>query len=439
MPNFIITNVCNLSCPFCFASEHMDGEQKGSTARMSLEEFRRQLGFVGAQVVRFCGGEPTLHPEFIDMMTLALADPRREVFIMSNGVWPRPVREHIARLRWRDRRRVGYLFNVLPSAHYRPEQALALHETLGVVARKRATLGVTLYEPGYDPRHVFALADRFRIRRLRYSVASPNVTDPRSWLVDPERDFPALAQIVYRMTMEARQRGIFIHSDCGYLPPCMFSEAQLAEMYPQDDPMRAHAFSCSGPVDIGPGGEAWRCYGLYSTMRAKTADFPDSGALGDYFERRTAETPFTPLFSACSSCELRERYHCAGGCYALRSVKGMEARAEDALVQIGTDSIFARAVPRLRSDAVHVSEHGGKPVVMLCEPDGSWSKLTLSDWETSLLLACDGTRSVDQLEQFVSAAAPRPPKRGVARVLRRLFEQGAIEVANTAADVESAS
>src|SRR5688500_10312168 len=107
MPNFIITNTCNLSCPFCFASEHMDGEASGSTARMSLEEFRRQLGFAGVQVVRFCGGEPTLHPDFIEMLTLALAEPRRMVFLMTNGVWPKPVWEHIRRLSWGDRRRVG--------------------------------------------------------------------------------------------------------------------------------------------------------------------------------------------------------------------------------------------------------------------------------------------------------------------------------------------
>ena len=427
MPNFIITNVCNLRCPFCFATEHMDHEHAGSAGRMSVEEFRRQLAFVGQQVVRFCGGEPTLHPNFIEMMTLALEEPAREVFMMTNGVWPAPVREHIARLSRRDRRRVGFLFNVLPSAHYRPEQEAALHETLRMVDKARATLGVTLYEREYDHRHLFALADRYGFRRLRYSVASPNVSDPRSWLVDPTRDFPALAQIVYALTMEARRRDIFIHSDCGYLPPCMFTAEQLSALYPPGDRMRDHAFNCSGPVDIGPGGEAWRCYGLFSTMRAKTSDFEHSGALGDYFEARTQETPFTPLFDACATCELKEPYRCAGGCYALRSVQDLQHRADESLIQIGADPAFARAVPRIKSDAVHVGERAGRPLLMLCDKSGTWSKLELSAWETEVLLACDGRRSVAELSKIANSDTARP-KHNAARLLRRLFDQGALEL-----------
>jgi hypothetical protein len=418
VPNFIITNVCNLSCPFCFASEHIDGEQQGKTGRMSIEEFSRQLAFIGDQVVRFCGGEPTLHPQFIEMVELALARPNGQAYAMTNGVWPHPVRTFIAGLSRRDRKRVGFLFNVLQSEHYRPEQEQALYDTLAVVDKEHATLGVTLYEPTFDHTRLFALADRYGFRRIRYSVASPNVSDPRSWLVDPARDFPGLAKIVYALTMAAQARGIFIHSDCGYLPPCMFTEQQIADMYPPGDRNVKDAFSCNGPIDIGPGGDTWRCYGLYSTMRTNTADFPDSRALGDYFETRTRETPFTPLFDACATCEIRERYHCAGGCYALRSVKGMKERAGEALIQIGADPALGKAVPRLKN--VHVSAQGA---VMLCEPDGTWSKLPLTALEQRVLLACDGQRSVDALSALVNAPA--------ARVVRRFFEQGAIDLATS--------
>lgn len=416
MPNFIITNVCNLACPFCFATEHMDEEARGKSGRMTLAELREGLAFIGDQPARFCGGEPTLHPDFIAMLTLALARPRGHAYLMTNGVWPRPVREHIAQLSRSDRKRVGYLFNVLPSSHYRPEQEAALHETLATVHKEHATLGVTLYDPSADPSsHLFALAERFGFRRIRYSVASPNVSDPKSWLVDAKRDFPGLARIVYGLTMEARQRGIFIHSDCGYLPPCMFSEAELADMYPSGNRERDEAFSCNGPIDIGPGGETWRCYGLFASMRANTHDFENSGALGVHFEQRTRETSFTPLFDACDGCQIRERYHCAGGCYALRSVKRVQERAGESLVQIGADPAFGRAVPSL-SETVHV----GDRTVMVCEDDGTWSKLPLAGWELDVLRACNGERSVEEVARLTSPSA--------ARVLRRLFERGAISL-----------
>ena len=42
---------------------------------MSLEEFTAQVEFAGADTVRFCGGEPTLHPDFTAMLDFALELP----------------------------------------------------------------------------------------------------------------------------------------------------------------------------------------------------------------------------------------------------------------------------------------------------------------------------------------------------------------------------
>ena len=58
MANLIITNACNLSCPFCFASEYLaDGDAVGAQ-RMELPEYRQHLAFLGDNAGRFCGGEP---------------------------------------------------------------------------------------------------------------------------------------------------------------------------------------------------------------------------------------------------------------------------------------------------------------------------------------------------------------------------------------------
>jgi hypothetical protein len=397
----------------------MDGAAKGASGRMSVEEFERQLAFIGDQPARFCGGEPTLHPDFLDMLTLALARPNGHAFLMTNGVWPEQVRDHITALSRNERKRVGFLFNVLPSDHYRPEQERALHETLSRVSKDNATLGITLYERDHDYSHILGLVDRFGFTRIRYSVASPNVSDPRSWLVDPTRDFPALARIVHALTMAARDRGVYIHSDCGYLPPCLFTAQQLADMYPKQDEAFETAFSCNGPIDIGPGGEAWRCYGLFSSMRVKTAEFKNSVQLGQYFETRTNQTHFTPLYDACNTCELKEPYKCAGGCYALRSVKGMQARADESLVQIGSDPAFLRVVPK-HTDALHLLQQPGKTVVMIQERDGSWSKLHLSELELSILKACDGASTVHDLTKG---------KRAATQAMRSLFERGAVSLA----------
>ena len=41
MPNLVITNTCNLRCPFCFASEYRADAGERAAARMTIEEFAR--------------------------------------------------------------------------------------------------------------------------------------------------------------------------------------------------------------------------------------------------------------------------------------------------------------------------------------------------------------------------------------------------------------
>ncbi len=436
MANLILTNVCNLNCPFCFATEHHETEDSVAATRLSLTEYQRLLKFIGEEAVRFCGGEPTLHPEFPQMLDLALEKRGREVFIMSNGVWPDRVRTHIARLGRGKRKRIGYLFNVLSEEHYRPQQRVQLQRTLETVSPTRVTLGVTLYRAPHHVDHLFELAQHYGVSRIRYSVAAPNVTDPRSWNIDAERDFPLLASVVYGLVMRAQRLGLKVYSDCGYLPPCMFTEEQLDAMYPNADAVRAEAFSCRGPTDIGAGHQSWRCYGLYSTMRADVNDFPHVGALSAHFARRTAELDHVDLFD-CATCEIRERYACAGGCYALRSVQRMQARAQTALVSIGNNSTFHEAQVRVCSESVRFVQRGDVPVVMLKEREGDWVQLHLSRWETEILSNCIGEHTVGEVLRMSNSSMHRPGPASVgcetsaARVVRRLYEQGALVLTRT--------
>lgn len=84
---FEITERCNLSCPTCFA-----GSSPHLTARMSLDEFKRQLdrlrdgGKRDADMVQLSGGEPTIHPEVEQMVEHCLDVGVRKVYINTNGL-----------------------------------------------------------------------------------------------------------------------------------------------------------------------------------------------------------------------------------------------------------------------------------------------------------------------------------------------------------------
>jgi uncharacterized radical SAM superfamily Fe-S cluster-containing enzyme len=79
-----ITNACNLRCPTCYA------DARGHDF-MQLEDVVRRLdGFFRAQnrldVLMLSGGEPTIHPDFSQILETALRFPIGRVLVNTNGL-----------------------------------------------------------------------------------------------------------------------------------------------------------------------------------------------------------------------------------------------------------------------------------------------------------------------------------------------------------------
>lgn len=81
-----ITDRCNLTCPTCYAeSSPTHGRHR------TLEEVERMLDIIVANegqpdVVQISGGEPTIHPQFFEILDLAKARPIRHLMLNTNGL-----------------------------------------------------------------------------------------------------------------------------------------------------------------------------------------------------------------------------------------------------------------------------------------------------------------------------------------------------------------
>jgi 7,8-dihydro-6-hydroxymethylpterin dimethyltransferase len=80
-----ITSSCNLTCPMCYASSGPGG------AHLSLDECKRAIDRLvqvegGAEVLQLSGGEPTIHPEFEQILAYAMESDIEVVMINTNGV-----------------------------------------------------------------------------------------------------------------------------------------------------------------------------------------------------------------------------------------------------------------------------------------------------------------------------------------------------------------
>ena len=84
LPIIEITNHCNLECPICIV-------QNRNNYNMSVEEFRATIdGLIEKEglldTVNLSGGEPTVHPRFLELLDLAKRPEISRVSISTNGL-----------------------------------------------------------------------------------------------------------------------------------------------------------------------------------------------------------------------------------------------------------------------------------------------------------------------------------------------------------------
>jgi 7,8-dihydro-6-hydroxymethylpterin dimethyltransferase len=81
-----VTDRCNLTCPTCYA---MSSPHYGR--HRTLEEIEKMLDAIVANegepdVVQISGGEPTVHPQFFEILDLAKTKPIRHLMLNTNGI-----------------------------------------------------------------------------------------------------------------------------------------------------------------------------------------------------------------------------------------------------------------------------------------------------------------------------------------------------------------
>ena len=81
-----VTDACNLRCPICYANSGPERQ-----THRSLEVIESMLDAVVANegepdIVQISGGEPTIHPQFFEILDAAKRRPIRHLMVNTNGV-----------------------------------------------------------------------------------------------------------------------------------------------------------------------------------------------------------------------------------------------------------------------------------------------------------------------------------------------------------------
>jgi radical SAM protein with 4Fe4S-binding SPASM domain len=314
--NLSISTVCNARCPYCFTLDHLarhgergEGELRGKSF-LPVEGLDRRLEFLarsGIREVRLLGGEPTLHPEFPALIERTTRAGFRLV-VFSNGMMPE---EALACLAALDPKQCTVLLN--------------LNEPRGtgdgaVLDQQRATMrrlgarvqpGLNIWRTDFRPDFLLPLIAASGCKKvIRVGMAQPCLSGSNRH-VTPNQ-YRSIAVKLVQFAGDAAGEGVSLDVDCGFVR-CMFSDAEMESLRAWGAQME---WRCNPILDVGVDGDVIHCYPLSGLARIPLSEGVDAATLRREFEARTWLYRQAGVYRECSSCPLKARQECTGGCLA---------------------------------------------------------------------------------------------------------------------------
>jgi radical SAM protein with 4Fe4S-binding SPASM domain len=254
--------------------------------------------------VTLLGGEPTLHPQFEEIVNYLFA-VGLNVRIFTNGIIEEQKLEFLKNT---EPKRMSLIVNVNHPDECDPSQLQQTLRTLEALPDKTG-LGVNFYRKDLDLGFALELTKRFGLYRyIRLGLAQPIYGVDNTYI--PISEYASVAQPIVDFARECDRFDVALEFDCGFTM-CMFSNEQLGSLLSSGS---SFSFTCPTVVDIGPDLDVWHCFPLSTIMNAKLGDFDTRDEIVAYYSRKTAFYRSIGALSACKSCKHLRRGFCAGGC-----------------------------------------------------------------------------------------------------------------------------
>lgn len=316
MPNILFTQRCVRSCPYCFAKKHMSDSSPDDT--ISWENLIYLADFLensGEKAFSILGGEPTLHPDFLDMV-LYLIERRFDVRVFTSGVLsPRLVADMSAAIENLPMQRLSFICNVnnpdqTPPGSGELESVHRFLEAFG----ERVVPGFNIYHPDFRLDFIFDYINRYGLKRsVRLGLAHP-IPGKQNLYVGLDQMEATIGRLFEYAPLFERLR-VAPGLDCGF-PLCKFTDDQLLWFYRNGG--NDSRFGCGPVLDIGPDMSLWQCFPLSGYHKRSVFEFDNLEQMYEYYRNITNNVRMESSgpFLNCDTCRYREIGQCAGGCLA---------------------------------------------------------------------------------------------------------------------------
>jgi len=276
---------------------------------MTIDDFKRSLAFLSRSKidqVRILGGEPTLHPDFKEIMTLA-ENTGRKILLFTNGLFSDKVLEYLMNI---SPETLRVMINVTPLDSMKEKDTARQHRVIQKLG-PRSALSFNIYKPDVSFDILIELIESSEAQKMiRLGLALPCLNGNNESL--HPRQYPYIGSRIISFATQADSRNIVVSFDCGFVP-CMFGEEGLKALKASKADV---GWRCNPILDINTAGQVLHCFPLSSMYSEPLTNELEAGVLRTKFMEQTFPFRQAGIYRDCSFCDLKKSEICPGGCLA---------------------------------------------------------------------------------------------------------------------------
>lgn len=313
--NILLNNYCNLKCPYCFANEIIQ-EQKQN---MSIEDFIYVLNFLTkskSYEIGLLGGEPTLHPNFLDFLDILNQNPQfNNLLIFTNGLFTTKIRDKFIDIQ--NNKKIVLLINLnspnntdITNKQYL--QILDNIQILSNVTNLDIVLGLNIFKQNQDIEYIIDVANKYNIKSIRWTIVSPNTYELKH--INMIECFMGLKDQQIKFLYSSIKHNIETLSDCNQIPYCVFTKEETEYFSNIMPDVVKKDRQCFPVLDIKPNLDVIRCY-MFQEYPVKLKDFETVQDIYDYFIKNI-DSKFNRVYAVeqCKTCNEFKVYGKSCGC-----------------------------------------------------------------------------------------------------------------------------
>jgi MoaA/NifB/PqqE/SkfB family radical SAM enzyme len=266
------------------------------------------------------GGEPTLHPKFVDIV-LYLIERGFHITVFTSGVMSEERLEelkfHLTKIPLEE---IQFVCNLND-----PEQTGAPKEEIDKVHGFLASMGpwttpgFNIYRTDFDLHFIFDCIARFGMQKsLRVGLSSPIAKQNNLYIRNEE--MKEIVDRLYGFREQFEKLRVRPNLDCGF-PLCDFTNEQLGWFFRMSGGIH---FGCGPAIDIKPNMDVYSCFPLSNIQKRSLFEFNSIQEVAAFYVNlhNQIRQDIPGVFDKCYTCIFRSEGRCSGGgvCHILKNV-----------------------------------------------------------------------------------------------------------------------